>query len=624
MNQLIKFWQSKGRVNREELVFLTILLLILWLPLYLIISSNSKIFIFGSIFILFLYLIQTAKRYHDLNKNGINGFVWFIIPFINIIFFIELYFKKGTDGENKYGQPSSFRIKNVIKKVADSNSKKESSFELTADHDTNSKKEGSFDVVFDDSYVMPEDKKHEQIYLLEWLANDGDWVDQGKPLFKLRVGEWIGVSTSHASQPLSAKRSGYLQIVKLKDEVIKRGDKICTIHAKGLYEHENTPSNQRFKFYFDYGKYNLIDPQNRLVIQTWHKVDGDLVRKGEVVLTLAYEATSLIPNKHFVHYAEKDGYFDKVRNLSDNVTAIYTLNQNELVYIINENDEDRIKAKFINVSDICIDDFTQKKIIKWKRVGVGNTEGIISRSLGSNIFFTFSFNNSDGYDYIIFQFESKELMLAKDDRVSFLFDDNTIIDFLIGSNSYRSSNRHGTKLFENRALITDQQLEHFESKQFVKWKVTSKKQNLEIIGGEEGIQLYKGHNNLVTVIRKLAKEYRELVRVTIADYKPLEREALSALTESIYDEECYVYLMIDTTNNHHKIGISSKPEWREKTLQSEKPTIELLASKKFINRKIAASFEKALHETYSNKRIRGEWFQLDLKEIKEIEITLIN
>lgn len=115
-----------------------------------------------------------------------------------------------------------------------------------------------------------------------------------------------------------------------------------------------------------------------------------------------------------------------------------------------------------------------------------------------------------------------------------------------------------------------------------------------------------------------------MARENKADYKPLEQESLASLTEPIYDEECYVYLMIDTTNSHHKIGISNKPEWREKTLQSEKPTIELLASKKFINRKIAASLEKALHETYSNKRIRGEWFLLELKEISEIEHTLNN
>ncbi|MBE0393647.1 hypothetical protein BJQ96_03519 [Flavobacterium sp. PL0002] len=82
--------------------------------------------------------------------------------------------------------------------------------------------------------------------------------------------------------------------------------------------------------------------------------------------------------------------------------------------------------------------------------------------------------------------------------------------------------------------------------------------------------------------------------------------------------------MIDLTNNFHKIGISNSPKYREFTLQSEKPTIELLASKKFINRKIAKSFENALHSAYSDKRLRGEWFNLDEAEINEIVYTLNN
>ena len=42
------------------------------------------------------------------------------------------------------------------------------------------------------------------------------------------------------------------------------------------------------------------------------------------------------------------------------------------------------------------------------------------------------------------------------------------------------------------------------------------------------------------------------------------------------DESCCVYLMIDTVNNYHKIGISNNPEVRESTLQREKPSIELM------------------------------------------------
>lgn len=84
------------------------------------------------------------------------------------------------------------------------------------------------------------------------------------------------------------------------------------------------------------------------------------------------------------------------------------------------------------------------------------------------------------------------------------------------------------------------------------------------------------------------------------------------------DGTCYVYLMVDLSNNCHKIGMSNKPKYREKTLQSEKPTIELLKSKKFKTRKEAAGIEKQLHKEYRSKRLRGEWFKLNKSELKNV------
>ncbi|MBE7441282.1 MAG: GIY-YIG nuclease family protein, partial [Flavobacteriales bacterium] len=232
-------------------------------------------------------------------------------------------------------------------------------------------------------------------------------------------------------------------------------------------------------------------------------------------------------------------------------------------------------------------------------------------------------NNIEEKDFIVFQFYSKELMLSKDDVISFLFNDNKIIDFKINNSSYKSSHPHIDKLFENKVLITESELNIFETQQFLKWKISLKKQNREIIGGEDGHKIYLSHNNLAIVIRKFTKEYRELVPKIIPNYKPLqERENVYIDNQDIKSEECYVYLMIDTLNNFHKIGISNSPEWREKTLQSEKPSIELIASKKFVSRNIASSIEKALHSTFADKRLRGEWFQLEPRDIEELKITL--
>lgn len=88
------------------------------------------------------------------------------------------------------------------------------------------------------------------------------------------------------------------------------------------------------------------------------------------------------------------------------------------------------------------------------------------------------------------------------------------------------------------------------------------------------------------------------------------------------EEACSVYLMVDTTNGFHKIGISNKPKYREKTLQSEKPTIELICAKQFPSRTIAEAFESALHKAYANKRLRGEWFNLSEEDVNNLKATL--
>lgn len=81
------------------------------------------------------------------------------------------------------------------------------------------------------------------------------------------------------------------------------------------------------------------------------------------------------------------------------------------------------------------------------------------------------------------------------------------------------------------------------------------------------------------------------------------------------DESVYLYLMVDTSNGYYKIGISNHPEYREKTLQSEKPTIEMVCCKQYPNRAIARTFEQSLHKLYSSKHIRGEWFSLDSSDV---------
>lgn len=61
----------------------------------------------------------------------------------------------------------------------------------------------------------------------------------------------------------------------------------------------------------------------------------------------------------------------------------------------------------------------------------------------------------------------------------------------------------------------------------------------------------------------------------------------------------------------YKIGKSTNPMNREKTLQAEKPTLKLI-------KQFKKDCEKELHEKYKSQNIRGEWFQLYPTQIKYI------
>jgi transcriptional regulator with XRE-family HTH domain len=70
------------------------------------------------------------------------------------------------------------------------------------------------------------------------------------------------------------------------------------------------------------------------------------------------------------------------------------------------------------------------------------------------------------------------------------------------------------------------------------------------------------------------------------------------------------YLMINGVGNV-KIGKSYNPTVRESTLQSEQPCIKLFAVG-------YSDIESTLHTKYSDKKIRGEWFDLSSLDVLDI------
>jgi Meiotically up-regulated gene 113 len=76
----------------------------------------------------------------------------------------------------------------------------------------------------------------------------------------------------------------------------------------------------------------------------------------------------------------------------------------------------------------------------------------------------------------------------------------------------------------------------------------------------------------------------------------------------------YVYLMVNNDTGYIKIGTSRNPRHREKTLHSQEPKIFIIAKWR-CEKKV----EKELHEKFKAKRIRGEWFNLQLIDLKRIQ-----
>lgn len=74
-----------------------------------------------------------------------------------------------------------------------------------------------------------------------------------------------------------------------------------------------------------------------------------------------------------------------------------------------------------------------------------------------------------------------------------------------------------------------------------------------------------------------------------------------------------VYLMKNGRNGYHKIGRSVNPIKREMTLQSEEPEIVLIHSWEGTTR-----HEEGLHELFADKRVRGEWFNLNTEDVEKI------
>ena len=105
-------------------------------------------------------------------------------------------------------------------------------------------------------------------------------------------------------------------------------------------------------------------------------------------------------------------------------------------------------------------------------------------------------------------------------------------------------------------------------------------------------------------------EYGYSYSLFLERFQKDEKEVvLPVLIEKI--KKCKTYLMKDNNTGLYKIGKSVNPKAREKTLQGEKPSIEMVWT-------TDCDIERDLHSKYSRQRVRGEWFNLNPIQVKYI------
>ena len=259
-------------------------------------------------------------------------------------------------------------------------------------------------------------------------------------------------------------------------------------------------------------------------------------------------------------------------------------------------------------ADLNVDPFTKSKNLIWNDIwNDGFTYHITNTSLDISLEF------KEDHSYICFSTD-KDIRVQQGDTISLLFEGGSIVDYPIQKKTLQKDER-----FDAYCELYQDDIELFINEKCCQYRITYCKGNKAPLTGDFVDDEYSPYEH--ELFSAYAKQYlNELARL-VPDYELPCRKIDSNAVGYAFNW-CFVYLMRDNTNGYHKIGISNKPEYREKTLQSEKPSIEMLACKKFPTRKIAEAIESALHTAYSQQRVRGEWFNLDDVDVAAIIETL--
>lgn len=413
--------------------------------------------------------------------------------------------------------------------------------------------------------------------------------------------------------------SGYISD-KIEDNIvcgcnlgktIKDGDLLFTIKLA------SKPKEEKVSFKDIWFEYNLLTREflehipylTSITISKWFVDNYTKVEEGDDLLEVT-ELSSFEPKYKSVIKSPSSGLlFHKHSYLKEKLAK-----GNSLFRIYS--DETALqKGEYPNEISVTPDEFTKDSIVKGKICG-GSSIGFCLESYvryDLTVVHTYiNFENVGGKYYLSLQYNKKDVNLNKKCTLHLLLEGNNIITLNAVANPIKV-NDTDSKI---KYLLTCEDSIKLEKNNFIKWQITN----------EEGVTIKTGYNGCCLdrddktgFTQKISYE---VFRNFMVDFNSAIRANIPEKDHKIAKDSCYVYLMVDTTNNFHKIGISNNPKYREHTLQSDKPTIELLCAKKYPSRTIAEAIEFALHKAYANKRIRGEWFNLDASDVEDVKRTL--
>lgn len=345
------------------------------------------------------------------------------------------------------------------------------------------------------------------------------------------------------------------------------------------------------------------------------------INKGDLLLQTTYWDSIFHEREEYPYYSPESGYI-----YLDHFPHFWNIRDNKTIAVrVYDTIEDLLQTEFGHNFSVCTDAFTHTKTIDNKHLFEIEMENMTENEGAEHtLFIDFEFLKDKPAIKISYNIIDYRVKVG--DKVILLFNDGSTIQYLIhtkpkylsksgGGNSIYCSNiplsasdiiTLSNKYLENIRLIIDD----------CERKITFKHCLNNNCENDQKILL----NFYAKTFSKALDEYGVDINYLVRDNDETEKSERNCNRNK--EHPCYVYLMQDLANGFYKIGISNNPEYREGTLQSEKPTIELICARQYPTRNIAEAFEAALHNTFAKKRLRGEWFELSPQDVEILKDTL--